>query len=431
MEEKELLEIEAREIEQAKKNINEMIQRKKIRDIHLLYKDRFDLGNSRVCASFSDAPLQTLIPLHDRILVGIPPFPSSEVFNKAMGFSVDQLSEWRKRGWIVTLLNELPSKYSGLSYLDELIRVSPCRSIRLSAYAVALAGGADRFESVLNEGEVVFRGCVGPSEYAELFGERAVGLYPSNLASFYASLYVLGLTPIVKRINDLVKTEMKKAEYLCLMSKSFLVSPIFDSLKKTAVYNSELKSLASKFYEIAKPGGEVFFVPCWVGDLYQSLGLIVPLSMDTDEIEAVRKNSDGFIRAVRSLDEEIDKTVRDKFGGQKLERSEEETITAKKEEFRKRWDKDVVPAFEDIRQTEQVWSIAFTSSIVASALTLSAFTGVLNIPSALAELGASQWIKKVTDPAAEYFVRFWERNPIHLGFYKVQKEVRKLKHRNR
>jgi len=43
---------------------------------------------------------------------------------------------------------------------------------------------------------------------------------------------------------------------------------------------------------------------------------------------------------------------------------------------------------------------------------------------------AIEKIKKITDPAAEYFVRFWDRNSIHVGFYKVQKEVRKLKHKH-
>lgn len=425
------MEIEAKEIEQAKKNMREMVQRKNTDNICMLYKDKFNLDNKRVCASFSRAPLWTLIPLYDRVLVPIPPYSSSEKFAKDLGFSVDQLLEFRKRGWVDTLLNDFPSVYSGLSHLDELIRVSPVRSIRNRVFATFLAGGADRLESTLHEGEILFGGRGAPPEYFEHFGERKAKHYPGELATHYALLSVFGFTQSVEQIKELAKSEMEKAEYGCLSSSMLLVSPFLDAMKKTTAYDSEIKDRVSRFYGTAEGRTEPFFVPCWLADLYTNLGFTVPTGMDTDEINAVRKNSEKLIDAVKSLDEEINKTVREKFEGQELEKGEKETITAKKEEFRKRWFEDVVPAFKEIRQTEQVWSIAFTTSIVASALTLSAFAGVLNIPSALAMLLASEKIKKTTDPAAEYFVRFWERNPIHVGFYKVQKEVRKLKHKHR
>lgn len=431
VEEKELLEIEAREREQAKKNVDEMVQRKNISDIYLLYKDKFDLEKKRACLSLSNAPLQLLIPLYERILVPIPPYSSLEKFNEDMGFSVTQLVEWRKRGWVETLLNGPPMSYTGLSYLDELIQVSPSKSIREQVYVEMLVGGVDRLKSILYQGGVVFKESVEPPVYVEFFGEQIAKRYRVHLATLYASLSLLGLRQIVRTINGLARRELKYAEEICILSSIFLVAPFLDSLKKTTVYDSESKALASRYYELAKPKAEAFFVPCWLADVYQNLGATVPSGMGTDEIEVLRKNSEEFIRAMKSLDEEVDKTVREKFEGQELEIGEKEAILAKKEEFRKRWFDDVVPSFEDIRETEEVLSITMTGSIVAPAIELAAFAGVFGIPAAIAALAASRKIKELVDPAAEYLATFWERNPIHLGFYKVQKEVRKLKHKDR
>ena len=36
-------------------------------------------------------------------------------------------------------------------------------------------------------------------------------------------------------------------------------------------------------------------------------------------------------------------------------------------------------------------------------------------------------IKKLVDPAAEFLSTFFECNPIHLGFYKVHRELKKVK----
>ena len=427
MEEKELLEIEVREIEQTKKNISEMAQGKKIDDINLLYKDKFDFEKKNVCHSVSPELIPMLVGVCEKVLVDINPHPSPEWFNEKMGFSVNQIIEWRKEGWAETVLTLPPRAYSGLGYLDELIQISPSRSIRHQLYCEMLVGGADRLKSVFSEGTTVFKQSVARPSFVEFLGELTAKRYRDFIATNYMDLSVLGFSQIVKTINELARTQLEDAEMLCGLSTMFLVTPLIDSLKKTTAYPSAVKDLASRFYEIAKPRGEVFFVPCWIGDLYQNLGLTVPVSMDTDKIEAVRKNSGGFIRAVKSLDEEIDKTVRERPEGQALERNQKAMIIAKKEEFRERWWNDVVPAFKEIRETEQVWSIVFTLSIVCSYLTLLAFRGVLDSPFAKIPLSLLREIKKMTDPAAEYFVRFWERNPIHVGFYKVDKEVRKLK----
>lgn len=431
MEEKELLEIEAREWEQAKKNIDEMVQTNKIGDISLLYKDKFDLQEKKACFPMGRVPVSILVPLYDITLVQIPAFPSREKFNEIKGFGVRDLIEWRKRGWVETSLTGFPTEYSGLGYLDELIEVSPSRAVRNYLYLMLLAGDVDRFNSILSRGTTIFKDAVVQSSIVDLAGEQTARKYGGTLTNFYTELSLLGLSKIVKTIDESAKGEMKKAEFFCFASYIFLAAPFIVSQGKTTAYDSQLKVLASIFYRIAKPKAGVFFVPCWLADVCENLGVAVPASMDIDEIEVTRKNSEDFIRAVKSLDDEIDRTVREKFEGQELERHEKESIIAKKEEFRKRWFQDVAPAFEDIRQSEQAWSVAFTTSIIASALTLSAFAGVLNIPSALAMLLASEKIKKITDPAAEYFARFWEHNPIHVGFYKVEKEVRKLKHKNR
>lgn len=431
MEEKELLEIEAREMEQAAKNTKEMIRRNETSSISLLYKDKFDLEKKRVCSPLAGVLTDKLIPLHEKVLVPIAGHPSPEKFNERIGFSVDRLVEWRKRGWVETVLTAAPRVYSGLGYLDELIQVSPSLSVRSQVYLVALSGGADRFNTIFREGLTVFKESVVPPRYVEIFGEHRAEDYRKTLATYYTDLSIFGLAQSIKEINDLAKNKIQDAEDLCIFSQGFLVSPFIRSLGKTTTYPSEFKGLATPFYEIAKPKGEAFFVPCWLADVYDYLGLTAPESMDTDEINAVKKNSGKFIEAAKSLDEEIDKAVREKFEGQELERSEEKIIIAKREEFRRTWREELVPAFKDIRQTEEVWSIAFTTSIVASALALSALKGVLDIPSSIHILLASKELKeKIADPAAGYFVGFWERNPIHIGFYKVDKEIRKLKRRS-
>lgn len=58
---------------------------------------------------------------------------------------------------------------------------------------------------------------------------------------------------------------------------------------------------------------------------------------------------------------------------------------------------------------------------------LSAFQNMLDAPTVTHSLATAPSIKKLVDPAAEFLSTFFECNPIHLGFYKVQRELGKLK----
>jgi hypothetical protein len=203
-------------------------------------------------------------------------------------------------------------------------------------------------------------------------------------------------------------------------------------LRKTEVYPSEERSLFAMFHGIRKHAADALFVPCWFADVYTNLGAAMPQTMNTDEIDAVRKHSEDFVRSVKTLDEEIDKTVREKFSGGILDKNEEEAIKSRKLEFNERWRKDVAPAFEDISKVEKWWSVGLTGTIVGSALALGALVNVVSVPPALiAALAGAKNIKKLVDPAAKFLSTFFECNPIHLGFYKVHRELKKVEQGSR
>jgi len=426
MEEKELLEIEARERERAIENVKEMLQRKKLGDVWLLYRDRFTLERLRAClpGSLTITP-SILIPIYDRVLVPVHPFHSNEEFERRMGYTVAQLMEWRKRGWVETLLSFSPVDYKDLKYLDDLIPVSPSLTSRNTMYMLAIARYADYYRQVREEAKNLLKDVTIPQFITEMFSDKE--LYRLSLIDAYVELSILKLTGIAKAARRLALTEPDKAAGLLWWSRAFLASPLLRALRQTSACSSDMRDIAERLWQIAKPSAETFFSPCWLADVYTNLGATIPQTMNTDEIDAVRKHSEDFVRALKSMDEEIDKAVKERFQGGELNRSEKEIILAKREEFRRRWYQDVVPTFKDITKTEKMWSITMTGSIVAPALALPAFTGVLGIPPALAALAAADKIKKLVDPAAEFLSTFFECNPIHLGFYKVQRELKKTR----
>jgi hypothetical protein len=434
MEEKELLEIQAREIEQAAKNVEEMVRTKKMSDICLLYRDKFDLEDKRVLYSGDQrVPPQHLIPICDKVLLAITPDATAEVFENYYGYSVKQVVEWRKKGWVETVLSASHQRYADLQYLDPLVRVSPSRSTRKMVYLTVLAGGVDKFSELLTKGKILFKNLKVPDFMRQHFREqKAEDLYLNWAASDYVELSVLGLTPVIERAEEMIRqdAEPSGARMLLNYSAGYLTSPFTNALKKTEVYPSEERSDFKMLFGTKKYAAEPLFVPCWLADVYENLGATIPQTMDTDEINAVRRHSEDFVRAVKDMDEVIDKTVREKFKGGELDKSEEEAIRAKKQEFHERWRKDVVPAFEDISRVKTVWSIGLTGSIVAPLVVLPAFQNVLDIPTAIRALAATPGIKKLVDPAAEFLSTFFECNPIHLGFYKVHRELRKVKKRS-
>jgi len=296
-----------------------------------------------------------------------------------------------------------------------------------------LAHGVDRYDLVLKEGESLFRGIrMPPSHLIEDIGQHRASAYPRTLARIYADLSVFGLTQITMAIRDIAEIELEKAERFSLLSWALLVGPILRSLTRTIVYPDEIKESADKFYESWSANTDAFFAPCWLADVYKNLGTTVPQTMDIDEISAVRKHSEDFVQAVKSLDDEIDKTVKERFRGGEPNRSKQDEIIAKKEEFRKRWYEDVVPTFEDISRVKKVWSVALTGSIVTSVVAVAALKDVLTVPSTmLSMLLNRERIKKLVDPAAEFLSTFFECNPIHLGFYKVQRELKKVERSGR
>ena len=245
------------------------------------------------------------------------------------------------------------------------------------------------------------------------------------------NLSVFGLLRTIRfdEILKLTENNLKARANILYWLNILLTHPFIYGLRKTTVYPSELKDRASMLYQIPKIGGKAFFVPCWLADVYTNLGTTIPDRMDIDEINAVRKHGEDFARALKSLDEEIDKAVREKFGGGELDRNEKEGIISKKEELRKRWFEDMVPAFKDLSFRKTVWSIAMTGSIVTSVMALSAFQGILDLPKAIGTAAFAPGIKKLVDPAAEFLSTFFECNPIHLGFYKVHRELKKVRQR--
>jgi len=432
MEKKELLEIEAREREQAEKNIKEMVQRKKMSEIWLLYKDKFDLGKQRVCYSaIPDVSPQLLIPISEKVLVPIPPLVSPEKFCDMMGFSVNQVVEWRKKGWVEAFMSMSYGRYKGLNYLDDLIEVSPSASVRTQEYMTMLVGSRDRFNRTFEEGEALLEGAIVPEEFQRLFGRaKAEEIYYWSSATSYVSLSVFGVIQHIKfdEIRKLTKGSPNVSANIINWLDTILVDPFVHGLRGTTVFPSELRDRASMLYEELKIAGEILFAPSWLADVYSNLGATVPQTMDTDEINAVRKHSEDFVCAVKGLDMEIDKTVKQRFRGGELDRGEKETIIAKREEFRKRWYEDVVPTFEDISRVKKVWSVALTGSIITSVVTLAALKDVLTVPSTmLSVLLNREKIMKLVDPAAEFLSTFFECNPIHLGFYKVHRELKKVK----
>jgi len=432
MEEKELLEIEAREREQAEKNIAEMIQRKKTADIWLLYRDKFNIERQKACLPATlDVPPQVLIPIYEKVLVPIPACVSPEKFNEMMGFGVNELAEWRRKGWVETLISMPHYRYSGLDYLDELIQVSPSTSVRTRQYLTMLMGGREKFDRTYYEGRMLLQGAMIPDEYRRLFGGiRGEEIYYGSSATDYLHLSAFGLTRVVNfdEIKALTEGDLNARVNVLYWLNVLLTHPFIHGLRKTTVYSSELRDRASMLYDIVQPKGEMFFTPCWLADVYENLGATIPQTMDIDEINAVRKHAMDFIDAVKSLDEEIDKAVKDKFGGGQLNPSEKDMITAKKEEFRRRWIEDVVPTFEDISKVKTAWSMTLTGSIVTSVVAVAALKDVLTVPSTmLSMLLNRERITKLVDPAAEFLSTFFECNPIHLGFYKVHRELKRIK----
>ena len=429
MEEKELLEIEAREREQARKNVKEMVRRNRIWDTSLLYEDKFSLENKKACYPIGWVRVPLLVPTYEKVLVGIPPFRSSEEFHLTQGFQIDQITEWKNKGWVETLLTLPHSEYAGLDYLDELIQSSPSMGIRTTAHSWLLAGDRSTWIHLASEGEVLLKGVKPQAEYSCLFGERSEKIYRKAAIGIYIALSVFGLTELVQEIKVRSRGDPNRAAHMLYLSEAFLLPPLSSGLRQTTVYRSELREAVSEFHMIAKPPSEPYFAPCWLADVYKNLETTIPEKMDTDEIGAVRKHSEDFVRALKSMDEEIDKAVKPRFSGGELDRGEKETIIAKREEFRRRWFDDVVPAFKDLSKREHYWSIGMAGSIIAPALALPAFIGVLGVSPALTALAASGKIKKLVDPAAEFLSTFFECNPIHLGFYKVQRELGKVKRR--
>lgn len=56
---------------------------------------------------------------------------------------------------------------------------------------------------------------------------------------------------------------------------------------------------------------------------------------------------------------------------------------------------------------------------------------VVSVPPALiAALAGAKKIRELVDPAAEFLSTFFECNPIHLGFYEVHRELKKVKQTN-
>jgi len=429
MEEKELLEIEAREREQTKKNLVEMVRRKRIGDVWLLYQDKFTLENKKSCYPIGWVKVPLLIPIHEKVLVGIPPFSSSDEFHHTQGFNIDDIMEWRRRGWVETLLTVPHSEYAGLDYLDQLIQVSPSMGIRTTGHSWMLAGGRDNWLHLCQEGEGLLKGVKPHEEYRRLFGERSERIYHRQAVGIYVSMRAFRLTELVREILNRFGHDQNRVAEMLYFSEAFLIQPLTIGLKQTVVFRSEHREVISQFQKDAMSlSGGISFVPCWLADVYENLGATIPQTMDTDEINAVRKHSVGFVQAMKSLDEEIDKTVRRNFRGGELEIGEEETILAKKEEFRRRWYADVVPTFSDISRAKEMLSIGLTGTIIGSALALSALVNVASVPPAIVPaIAGAKKIKKLVDPAAEFLSTFFECNPIHLGFYRVHKELRRLK----
>lgn len=433
MEEEELKEITEKEMQRAKNIVEKMLRENRMNEIELLYRDRFNIKKRNACYEKS-IPVNFLIPIYQTVIVPISPFASENSFEDVNGCKVDQLLEWRKKGWVETVLTNPPVDYTSLDYLDDLIGYSPSAAVRNSLYCAGLVGGSDAFNNLWEEARNVFKGrIILPRSWIDVYGtENVEETYKATIASNYADLSVFGFKGIIERIRELSKSKSKQdlrnSGALAFNSALFLIDPFLRALKKTMVYPSNLRSTASIFWNIMKPTSSTLFAPFWLADVYENLGVSISPDIDTDQIEAVRKNSGGFVKAVKSLDEEIDRNMRERFEGGELHRNEKELITAKKEKLRKRWYDDIKPSLESIETRKEKIGITLTSSIVAPAVALSAFSDVLSLPQTLiVALASSRKIKELVDPTAEYLAKWWEFNPIHIGFYEVNRDLKKLK----
>lgn len=441
MEKKELEEIQQKEFEQAFKNVKYMLKKKKLSDIWLLYKDKFDFIKQKVTcpALTSTISIPLLIPISEKVLAPIGPIQSQEKFEEKYEFSVNDLLEWRspRKGWCETILMAPPPHFTGLDYLDKLIEVSPSASIRSEvylAYIASLTEEIDGLNSIADKGKKIFRGRleVDPC-FIDAFGEeKGKNVLESVVVTDYIELSALGFKDIIEVVELFASQgKMERAAFLTRKLSDLLATPFLYSLRKTTVYSFEEKFFVEKLCELlaGKTKAEsLFLTPPLLADVYDTLGITVSGILDADGIRAVRDNSVDFIKAVKNLDEEIDKTVKEKFEGGVLDKNEEEEITAKKEDLRYRWEYEIKPAFESIeKRRKRINRMMMTGSIVAPLGTLLALQPIVTIPAAYAAIKAKDKIEEIIDPVAEYLSLWWDHNPIHIGFYKVEKEIERLK----
>lgn len=273
----------------------------------------------------------------------------------------------------------------------------------------------------------MFREIKTDRDFIRRYGEeQGKELWLRGVASSYADLTAYNLSSIVDRIIGSSSVSLDELAAVTYVSSVLLIEPFLSGLKQTCVYGPETRIATEKVYEVMSPKGEVFFAPCWLADVYKNLEVTISPHIDSDQIQVIRKSSERFLAAVRSLDDQIDTAVRKKLVGGELE-SEREAIIAKKEEFRKRWSEEVKPELESIAKAEQVWKIAITSSIIAPFLALSALKGELALTgAALTALSVWNKVKKRVDPVAAYITTFFECNPIHVSFYKIEREIKKM-----
>lgn len=430
MEEEELRELGRRERDQAIGNIKDMIKEERLNDIWLLYKDKFDLENVQVCTPMTPrVSPSVLIPFYDKVLFMIEPIPTPEKFRKAMGCSIDQILEWRNRGWIETILDAPLQYYRHLDYLDRLIAVSPDFSIRGQEYISTLAGGKKKFNEIFKKGKEIFpRNINSPAWYQQIHGKkRGQFIFSRHLASIYTDMVLFGFIKNAKDVEALSKIPIQEAAGILLNYSLFLFQPFHLGLKKTIAYPSAYKSFAQKYSRRYRSNKETIFVPFGLMDVYRNLTVNTSPYLDTDQIEVIRNNSKEFIKAFNWLDEKIGNTVRDKFEGGGLDRGEEEIINVQKEELRRTWNESVKRSFEEIKTRKKMIALALTGSIVAPAVVISALRGAIGYPEILQTLTASGVIYRAVDPVADYLLRFWEAKPIHVDFYEVSRDLKKLK----
>ena len=313
--------------------------------------------------------------------------------------------------------------------MDELIRVSPSGTVRTTFYSLTLAGRTE-FRRMLDKGVALFQGRLGDEAT-----EREI---PNR----YTHLNVLGLREIVQRVDELSFREVEIAQTFTQLSSYFLADPFLFALRKTMTYPSTVRDFAKQFWSHAfthvypvlgraeygrdfVPARAAGFVPCWLSDVYDDLRVTTPPSLNIDQMETIRKDSEGFIKATKTLQEEIDRTVKERFDGGKLDRDREQSINEKREELRRRWHEDVTPSFKNIKTRKVKTGVTVTGSIVAPAPALYTLKDVLSPWDPLTKLLSLQPIKEIIDPAAESLARWWERNPIHVDFYEVSKPAKR------